>query len=57
MLKNNTPGHINRSKPYKNVNFDSVIGSEVSNSVNFDSANVFERGSSVNFDSVVIICR
>ena len=38
MLKNDTPGHINGSKPYKNVNFDSI--------------NVFERGSSVNFDNI-----
>ena len=52
MLKNDTPGHINGSKPYKNVNFDSVNGSKVSYRNNFDSANVFERGSSVKFDSV-----
>ena len=27
-LKNDTPGHINGSKPYKNVKFDSVNGSK-----------------------------
>ena len=52
MLQNDTPGHINGSKPYKNVNCDSVNGSKVSYSVNFDSINVFERGSSINFDSI-----
>jgi hypothetical protein len=29
MLKNYTPGHINTSKPYKNVNLDSVNRSKV----------------------------